>query len=121
MQASGKLYVIENVLGAPLLDPVKLVGSMFDLLTMRPRLFECNFSVPFALAPPPSAGHAKMGRKPREGELMHVVGNFTDVEYARRAMGIDWMTRDGLREAIPPAYTEFLGRLMIDELQRSDQ
>lgn len=119
LKASGKLYVIENVPGAPLVNPVKLVGSSFDLGTMRPRLFECNFDVPFALAPPPAAGHAKMGRNPKPGELMHVVGNFTNVAAARRAMGIDWMTRDGLREAIPPAYTEYLGKLMIDEIQRS--
>jgi DNA (cytosine-5)-methyltransferase 1 len=108
LRTSGVPYIIENVPGAPLIDPVVLVGSMFGLRTMRPRLFECSFDVPFALAPTPDARTAKMGRQPRPGEYMHVVGHFANVEYARAAMGIDWMTRDGLREAIPPAYAKFL-------------
>jgi len=106
--ASGVAYIIENVPGAPLRNPVVLVGSMFGLRTMRPRLFECSFDVPFVLAPTPSARTAKMGRRPAPGEYMHVVGHFTDVEAARGAMGIDWMTRDELREAIPPAYSRWL-------------
>jgi DNA (cytosine-5)-methyltransferase 1 len=110
LKASGVPYIIENVRGAPLLDPVVLVGTMFGLRTMRPRLFECSFDVPFVLAPTPTARTAKMGRQPQPGEYMHVVGNFPNVEYARDAMGIDWMTRDELREAIPPAYSEFLAR-----------
>ena len=110
LNLSGTPYIIENVPGAPLIDPVLLVGSMFGLRTMRPRLFECSFNVPFTLAPTPNARTAKMGRQPRGGEYMHVVGNFANVEYARAAMGIDWMTRDELREAIPPAYSEFLAR-----------
>jgi len=40
---------------------------------------------------------------------MHVVGNFTDAARAREVMGMPWASRDGLREAIPPAYTRFLG------------
>jgi len=116
LQKTGKLYVIENVPGAPLIDPVTLVGSMFDLGTMRPRLFECSFYVPFVLAPSPSASHTKMGRAPRPDEYMHVVGNFSDVEAGRRAMGIDWMTRAELSQAIPPAYTEYIGRQLLQAL-----
>lgn len=106
--ASGVTYIIENVPGASLIDPVLLVGSMFGLRTMRPRLFECSFPVPFMLAPTPNARTAKMGRKPAPGEYMHVVGHFSDIEAAKVAMGIDWMTQDELREAIPPAYAKFL-------------
>lgn len=69
LQASGKPYVIENVAGAPLLNPVTLVGSMFGLRTMRPRLFECSFDVPFVLAPPAAARHADMGRPPQTGRI----------------------------------------------------
>lgn len=108
LRATGTPYIIENVKGAPLIDPVLLVGSMFGLRTMRPRLFECSFEVPFMLAPTPNARTAKMGRKPQTGEYMHVVGHFSDVSAASAAMGIDWMTRDELREAIPPAYAKFL-------------
>lgn len=108
LQSSGVPYIIENVPGAPLINPVLLVGSMFGLRTMRPRLFECSFEVPFFLAPTPSARTAKMGRRPKDGEYMHVVGHFSDVAYAKHAMGIDWMTQAELAEAIPPAYSKFL-------------
>lgn len=111
--ASGKPYVVENVPGAPLRNPVLLVGSMFGLLTMRPRLFECNFPVPFRLMPQPNARHAKMGRPPRDGEFVHVVGHMSDVAYCRAAMGISWMTQHELAQAIPPAYTKFIGDALM--------
>lgn len=117
LQATGKPYVIENVPGAPLVNPTTLVGSMFSLMTMRPRLFECSFDVPFMLAPPPSARHAKMGRQPKNGEYVHVVGHVSNVDYCRSAMGIDWMTREELAEAIPPAYTKWLGKHLMAALQ----
>jgi DNA (cytosine-5)-methyltransferase 1 len=118
LQATGEPYIIENVPGAPLVDPVLLVGSMFGLRTMRPRLFECSgFDVPFVLAPPPAARHAKMGRPPQPGEYVHVVGHMSNVPYCREAMGIDWMVQGELAEAIPPAYTEFIGAHLIAALQ----
>lgn len=116
LQATGKPYVIENVQGAPLINPVLLVGSMFGLRTMRPRLFECSFPVPFMLAPPPAAKHAKMGRPPKEGEYVHVVGHMSNVPYCREAMGIDWMVQGELAEAIPPAYTEWIGRHLMEAI-----
>ena len=70
-----------------------LVGSMFGLRTLRPRLFECSFDVPFVLAPPANAGHAKMGRPPQEGEYVHVVGHMSNVAYCGDAIGIDWMVQ----------------------------
>ena len=57
-----------------------------------------------------------MGRKPIDGEMMHVVGNFSGVAKAKIAMGIDWMNRDGLRESIPPAYAEYIGAYLMDEV-----
>jgi DNA (cytosine-5)-methyltransferase 1 len=110
LRASGKPWVIENVVGAPLIDPVELCGAMFGLKVYRHRLFECSFPV----EPPPHSSHQaplrKMGRPPQPGDFMHVVGNFSGVRQAREAMGISWMPRDKLREAIPPAYAEFIGR-----------
>lgn len=108
------LWVIENVPGAPLVDPVELCGCMFPALgTYRPRLFEANI----ALEQPTHRAHtervAKMGRPPAEGEFMHVVGNFSGVQQGRAAMGMPWASRDGLREAIPPAYTEHIGRQLM--------
>ncbi|MER6300914.1 SAM-dependent methyltransferase [Kitasatospora sp. NPDC001539] len=102
---TGRPYVIENVPGAPLLDPVELCGSMFSLRTYRHRLFETSFPVPAMHHPRHLAPNAKMGRPVRDGEFMHIVGNFSNVPLARDVMGMPWATRDGLREAIPPAYT----------------
>jgi len=113
----GKPYIIENVVGAPLRDPVMLCGEMFGLRTYRHRLFESN--VP--LMAPPHPGHkartTKMGRPVRDGEYMHVVGNFTGVELAREVMGMPWANRDGLREAIPPAYAEHLGAQLLAHIE----
>lgn len=112
----GLPYVIENVPGAPLDNPVELCGAMFGLGTYRHRLFETNFHV----EPPEHQKHeartTKMGRAPVDGEMMHVVGNFSGVETAKKAMGIDWMTRDGLRESIPPAYTQHIGYYLMEEV-----
>lgn len=58
-----------------------------------------------------------MGRPPRPGEFMHVVGHFSGVKAAREAMGIDWMTREELREAIPPAFTHHVGASLLAHIQ----
>ena len=50
----------------------------------------------------------------REGiEAITPVGHFSGVEYAKKEMGIDWMGQKELAQAIPPAYTEFIGRQLI--------
>jgi DNA (cytosine-5)-methyltransferase 1 len=105
----GKPYVIENVPGAPLNDPIELCGAMFGLETYRHRLFETNWDLSAPEHPEHVARTTKMGRAPVEGEFMHIVGNFSGVSRAREIMGMPWATRDGLREAIPPAYAEHIG------------
>lgn len=113
---TGLPYVIENVEGAPLIQPVVLEGQFFrGLRTSRPRLFETNWPLRQPEIPP-RPPHTKMGRPPKKGEFMHVVGNFSGADEGRKAMGIDWMTRDELREAIPPAYTEFVGAQLLAHL-----
>jgi DNA (cytosine-5)-methyltransferase 1 len=118
-EATGLPWCIENVPGAPLLNPIELCGAMFGLRVYRHRLFECSFPVTV----PEHMAHLsplrKMGRPPKEGDFMHVVGNFSGVEQARKAMGIDWMVRDELREAIPPAYAEFIGRQALVSMRRT--
>lgn len=116
----GLPFVIENVPGAPLVAPVELCGAMFGLGTYRHRLFEDgNWFIKLAPEHPKhSFPTVKMGRRPEPGQMMHVVGHFSGVAQARVAMGIDWMSRDGLREAIPPAYTEFIGKQLILHVQR---
>lgn len=112
----GLPYVIENVPGSPLIDPIELCGAMFGLGTYRHRLFETNWTLTPPTHPPHTKRTTKMGRPPVEGEMMHVVGNFSGVAKARIAMGIDWMNRDGLRESIPPAYTRYIGDQLLEQL-----
>lgn len=111
-------WCIENVPGAPLIDPIELCGAMFGLRTYRHRLFECSFPVQAPHHPPHIAPLRKMGRPIRDGEFIHVVGNFSGVAAAREAMGISWMPRDKLREAIPPAYAEFIVRNAVTSKHR---
>jgi DNA (cytosine-5)-methyltransferase 1 len=115
----GKPWVIENVVGAPLKDPIELCGAMFPgLRTYRHRLFESNVALQQPLHPTHVARTAKMGRQPGPDEFMHIVGNFSGVAAGRVAMGIDWMTRDELREAIPPAMTELVGSQLLRHLEQ---
>ncbi|AUY54349.1 DNA cytosine methyltransferase [Streptomyces sp. CB01881] len=116
LEGTGRPWVIENVEEArpELRDPVMLCGAAFGLRTYRHRLFEPGGGL--TVVPPPHPDHvaplAKMGRPVAGHEFMHVVGNFSDVPLARSeaVMGMPWASRDGLREAIPPAYTELIGR-----------
>jgi DNA (cytosine-5)-methyltransferase 1 len=118
LKRSGCVYVIENVVGAPLIDPVLLCGTMFPRLrVLRHRLFESN--VP--LLAPPHPKHplvytndkrkAHYGRLDQNTSFVQVTGggNATVANKAD-AMGIYWMTGRELNQAIPPAYTEWIGR-----------
>lgn len=110
LEKIGLPYVIENTLGSPLRNPVMLCGSMFtELRVYRHRLFETNWPLTQLAHPEHTYAITKMGRPPQPDEFMHVVGNFSGVKAAKDAMGIDWMTRNELREAIPPAYAKFVG------------
>lgn len=106
LEEIGLPYIIENVEGAPLIDPITLCGAMFGLRTYRHRLFETSFDVPTPYHPIHHHKTTKMGRPPQPDEFMHVVGHFAGVPQARAAMGIPWMSRNELKEAIPPAYSE---------------
>ena len=111
LRAAGKPFVIENVETAPLYATVTLCGGMFPaqgLKVYRHRIFETNFMVPQPVHNPHLMPQAKMGRPPKDGEFMHVVGHFPSMDYAKKAMGIEWMKRDELAEAIPPAYTHYI-------------
>lgn len=114
-------YVIENVVGAPLIRPVVLCGTMFGLQVFRHRLFE---TVPWMLGPP-HVKHSMYGKVVRQGDppkgprsYMTVTGNFCSLEVGGRAMGIDWMIKRELAQAIPPAYTEYIGTRMLAAMGR---
>lgn len=115
-QATSQPWIIENVEGAPLIDPVMLCGAMFGLETYRHRLFESSLPLWVPEHPDHVARTTKMGRAPVPGEFMHIVGNFSGVDRGRQVMSMDWATRDGLREAIPPAYSQWFGYQMADHL-----
>lgn len=117
LKRSGLPWVIENVDGAPLRDPVVLCGTMFPgLRVLRHRLFEVNFP----LSAPPHKRHPKVhtfdkrkshfGKTDEWRDFVQVTGGGNcSVAAARDAMGIDWMSKNELNEAIPPAYTAFVG------------
>jgi DNA (cytosine-5)-methyltransferase 1 len=118
---TGLPYVIENVGGAvpKLRDPVMLCGPMFGLKTYRHRFFEAGggFSLKAPEHPAHTAPQTKMGRRPKPDEFNQYIGNFSGVEDARQDMGVHWMNRDGIRECIPPAYAEFIGRQAMAFIQ----
>lgn len=115
---SGLPWVIENVEGSPLRDPVMLCGAMFPQLRVyRHRLFESSVTIDQPEHPEHVVPQAKMGRPPKPHEFMHVVGNFSNVQQARDSMGIQWMIRDEMSEAIPPAYTKFIGAQLARAVQ----
>jgi len=113
----GTIYVMENVPGAPLNSPITLCGSTFGLRVRRHRLFESSL----LLVTPSSCQHKAQGRPVGVwswGRWGHEIPNggksATSLADALDAMGVGWrMTRKEVSEAIPPAYTEYLGRQII--------
>ena len=107
--ASDKPYIIENVPGSPLINPIQLCGSSFGLKVRRHRLFESNMPLEGSVC-----NHKLQGRP------IGVYGSLNDeipkggktaatINEARDAMGMPWAIWTELVEAIPPAFTEYLG------------
>lgn len=119
LQRTGKPYVIENVERAPLHNPLVLCGRMFGLSLYRHRAFECSFGMAAPIHPVHDMPLTKLGRKPKDGEVISIVGHFTGAEYARKAMGISWMTSKELAQAIPPAYTRYIGLAFLQREMES--
>ena len=109
---SGKIYIIENVKNAPLINPIILCGTYFGLNIARHRLFESNFDL-FTLWP--VCNHQGLYSKWRWEDKTKPENWRGEREKLSEAMGIDWfMTRPEVREAIPPAYTEFIGKRIME-------
>lgn len=159
LQATDKLYVIENVIGAPIHFPLMLCGTMFQLETpcgaqlRRHRLFESSL---WLLAPgecehgPKTIGvnghefrneatryaerqtisiHGEKARDrrrtisvtgstPQQNVERNRIRETFSVKDAQIAMGIDWMGMKELSQAIPPKYTEWIGRQLLAQLKR---
>lgn len=113
---SGKPYIIENVPSAPLAHGVLLCGTMFGLRVYRHRQFESNIMLAQAEHPKHRVLAGAKGTKGGRGRKAHYeAGGFVTVagnvgSYCGPAMGIEWMTGNELSQAIPPAYTEFIGK-----------
>jgi len=120
LRASGLVYVIENVTGARRLlrDPILLCGSMFGLGVVRHRYFESSVW----LWPPPHV----CNKRQLDGDAMSVTQHGPPNRWYKRnpgkvfsittwhdGMGIDWMPRGPLTQAIPPAYTQFIGEQLL--------
>lgn len=108
-------YVIENVPGSPLEHPVLLCGTMFGLRVLRHRYFESNIQFAALLHPRHNGGTNSHRGYSRGARYITVGGHNYNFKEGCLAMGIDWMRKgDGeLNEAIPPAYTEYLGRQLL--------
>jgi DNA (cytosine-5)-methyltransferase 1 len=123
---SGKPYVIENVPTAPLRNPTYLEGTMFGLNVIRRRGFETNWWLPqprFRPRRKPIMQESKIhpGKLIQKSAYCTVAGNGADGWSCRlsdwqKAMGIDWMTKEEIIQAIPPAYTEHIGRHLMGAL-----
>lgn len=145
LQALGVPYVIENVPGAPMPGAIMLCGTMFglgyeDAELRRHRLFESSALI---LAPPCQHGRRAQvvgvyGGSSDARRRRRTIGVYGDgvrdsvrksdkgvadftVEHGREAMGIDWMTLAELCQAIPPAYTEYIGRQLLRAVAIDDQ
>ena len=108
MQAALR-WVIENVAGAPLANPTMLCGTMFNLNVYRHRYFELSWNI----EAPSHLKHVRrcvpIGKPLEHDRMATVVGHFVGLDVAREAMDIDWMSRAEISQAIPPAYSKFLG------------
>ena len=119
LDAAGLPYVIENVPGAPIREDLTLCGTMFDLRIKKHRHFEANWKLPEA---------------PRECDHTDTynpwAGKGRSAEKLREAMGIDWLPISGgasrklgytgdLFNAIPPAYTQFIGTALLKQLNNN--
>jgi DNA (cytosine-5)-methyltransferase 1 len=123
LQATGLPWVIENVPGAPLRDYVQICGSGLGMTLQRHRWFEATFplwGIPCSHGSNrwnAAYGHAT-GRKRRR---VPVIGEWRTPRHLQfEAMGIDWMALEELTEAIPPAYTEHIGRALLAAIEAGE-
>lgn len=139
LEAVGKPWVMENVVGAPLRDPMTLCGTQFGLVApdvdgvplklVRHRLFESNV----ALTPPAKCHHdrgiitasiygAGGGWTPKHRDNPSRRGGYIPhTRVVRELLGIDWMTKHELSQSIPPVFTEWVGGQLIQHLTEGNR
>lgn len=125
-EAIGKPWVIENVAGAKMPGSVTLCGSMFGLgaggyVLQRHRQFlfggwdgipqwPCEHPIG---VPVVGIYGGKVRNRRETGAAKSRVGVTLPLDIGQEAMGIDWMTRQEMSQAIPPAYAEFIGHHLM--------
>lgn len=125
LEASGVPWVMENVPGAPLRDPVRLCGTSFGIPIRRHRIFEASFPM---LVPPCNHGAFTERRFPGSsnrpnGRTVCNVGEYrVPLKVQQDAMQIHWMTLPELSQAVPPVYSEFLAKALtaLQGIQQED-
>lgn len=114
LRSTKRPYIIENVVGAPLYWTVELCGTMFplhQLRVFRHRRFEASFTIRTPIHPTHTQS---IGFGPEDFVTVAGHGGNGSSKLAnwKSAMGIDWMDKRGLSQAIPPAYSEYLARFI---------
>ena len=127
LQEIGMPHVIENVMTSPLAATVVMCGSHFGLKVQRHRKFKATFMIPPLVCDhnfPTPDGHPigvygqSFTKSNADGKKKWIGGRKAEsIAEARKAMAIDWMTHHEICEAIPPAYTEYIGRFFIDYIR----
>jgi DNA (cytosine-5)-methyltransferase 1 len=128
LERTGLPFVCENVLGAKRLMPNAFVlsGGQFGLKVHRPRYFVSNVLI---LSPPKARpprdgigvyGRGHDGRRLFDRKMGGTYRAPRTLEEGQQAMGMDWADWHGTKEAIPPAYTEFIGAQLINHVRRPD-
>lgn len=108
LQETGLPYIMENVEGSPLISPIMLCGWSFGYELYRHRLLEAGGGI--SLVPPPHRPHTVRASRAGHwvpGTFMSVAGHVAPMWKARQVMGIDWMPRESLVEAVPPYMIEY--------------
>jgi DNA (cytosine-5)-methyltransferase 1 len=123
LKNSGRPFCIENVPGAPLRKDLLLCGTMFTLNTIRHRIFEIwGFRVEQPKHLPHFhphrdytcvCGHQTPPKPNRERRIKRGLSKYPSIKECRNAMGIDWMKGRPLMQAIPPAYSKYIGESFI--------
>lgn len=125
LKTTNKPYVIENVLGSPLIDPIMLCGTMFNLQTTyknqlrRHRIFETSFSIKVsmvcnhnefsAIGVYGGGQHPLRKNRLRKRDTQNHHAAYFCIKARKKIMEINWMIGKELNQAVPPAYAEYIG------------
>lgn len=107
LEAAGKPYVVENNPLAPIRADIQLDGSMFGLALKRRRIFQTNLR---------SASYPCETSFRENSGVVTVAGNMSTLEAASKAMAINWMSKQGINQAIPPVYTEWIFLQVLSQI-----